>query len=79
MNMKNFLSKISNWVKDHQDDIILLIGVILISLLSFAVGFITAKQQESQPLEFKESTYEKNESSYCWSRDLRVISWLEIS
>ena len=37
------LAKISNGAKTHQADIILAIGVILISLLSFAMGYITAK------------------------------------
>ena len=44
------LTKIQNFVKKHLSDIILIIGVILISLLSFAVGFIVAKQQEKTPL-----------------------------
>jgi len=44
------LSKIKDFVKTHQVDIILVIGVILISLLSFAVGFIVARQQEKEPL-----------------------------
>ncbi|MDO8663611.1 MAG: hypothetical protein Q7K28_02100 [Candidatus Wildermuthbacteria bacterium] len=44
------LSKLINFVKVHLDDIILLIGVILISLLSFAMGYITAKQQEKEPI-----------------------------
>lgn len=48
--MKNFLSKISNGVKKYQNDIILIIGVILISLLSFAAGFLIAKQQQKEPL-----------------------------
>jgi hypothetical protein len=48
--MKEILSKISNGVKKYQADIILVIGVILISLLSFAAGFIVAKQQEREPL-----------------------------
>ncbi len=51
------LTKIANFVKNHQADIILVIGVVLISLLSFAAGYITAKNQEKQPLkiEFKEN------------------------
>ena len=44
------LAKIKEFVKVHQDDIILLIGVILISLLSFAAGYIVAKQQEKEPI-----------------------------
>ena len=46
----NILSNIKNFVKDHQADIILVIGVILISLLSFAMGYIVAKQQEKEPI-----------------------------
>ena len=44
------LTKIQNFVKKHLNDTILIIGVILISLLSFSVGFIIAKQQEKTPL-----------------------------
>ena len=45
------LSKIIQFVKKHQDDIILLIGVILISLLSFAAGYIAAGLPEKEPIE----------------------------
>lgn len=47
------LTKLKEFVKIYQDDIILLIGVILISLLSFAAGYITAKQQEKEPIKFE--------------------------
>lgn len=47
------LSKIKDFVKDHQHDIILLIGVILISLLSFAMGYIVAKEAEKEPLQIE--------------------------
>jgi len=61
------LAKILQFVKDHQDDIILLIGVILISLLSFATGYIVAKQQEKQPIKIE---YHENENqgsiSHCF-------------
>ena len=52
--MRELLSKISNGVKEHLDDIILFIGVILISLLSFAIGYILAKQQEKEPLKIEQ-------------------------
>ena len=39
------LAKLINFVKKHQADIILVAGVILISLLSFAMGYIVAKTQ----------------------------------
>ena len=47
------LSNFLKFVKKNQQDIVLLIGVVLISLLSFSIGFITAKQQEKQPLQFQ--------------------------
>lgn len=68
------LAKIKNFVKAHFDDIILVIGVILISLLSFALGFITAKLKEKEPLKI-----EKYEGGYYWSRNNWDIFSLEIS
>jgi len=47
------LAKIIQFVKTHQADIILVIGVILISLLSFALGYIVAKQQEKEPIKLE--------------------------
>ncbi len=70
--MKEFLSKISNGVKDNQNDIILLIGVILISLLSFAMGYIMARQQEKEPIRI-----EMYENSNHWSRNMWVVSIME--
>jgi len=67
------LAKIKEFVKKYQADIILVIGVILISLLSFAIGYIVAKQQEKEPLKIE------YESSHHWSGNLRVVSGLEIS
>ena len=51
------LHDIKEFVKTYQADIILVIGVILISLLSFAVGFITAKTYDKEPLKLHESGY----------------------
>lgn len=61
------LSKIKQFVKDHQNDIILLIGVILISLLSFAIGYILAKEQEKEPLKIEE-IYENSKTYSVISR-----------
>jgi len=47
------LAKIQELVKTHLGDIILVIGVILISLLSFAMGYIMAKQQEKEPIKIE--------------------------
>ena len=44
------LSKILDFVKVHQNDIVLVIGVILISLLSFAMGYIVAKTQGKETI-----------------------------
>lgn len=44
------LAKIKEFIKKNQKDIILVIGVILISLLSFALGFITCSIQQKEPL-----------------------------
>ena len=51
----NMLSKIIQFVKIHQSDIILLIGVILISLLSFAAGYIVGAWPEKEPIQFEET------------------------
>jgi len=48
------LSKIANFVKKYQTDIMLVIGVILISLLSFAMGYIAAKQEMKEPIRFEQ-------------------------
>ena len=63
--IKSTIEKIKQWIVNHKGDIILLIGVILISLLSFALGFILAKQQEKEPLRIE--YYEKSSKplSYC--------------
>jgi len=34
--------KLFNWLKRYKKDIIVFIAVVLISLLSFAIGYITA-------------------------------------
>jgi len=45
------LSKLASFVKQYQEEIILFIGVILVSLFSFAVGYITASSyQREEPI-----------------------------
>ena len=56
------LAKIKQFVKENLADIILVIGVILISLLSFAAGYIMAKQQEKEPIRFEETVNEAKAS-----------------
>lgn len=45
------LAKILEFVKAHRVNIILFITVILLVLLSFAFGFITAKYQEKPQIQ----------------------------
>ncbi|PIS39380.1 MAG: hypothetical protein COT33_02285 [Candidatus Nealsonbacteria bacterium CG08_land_8_20_14_0_20_38_20] len=47
------LTKIKEFVKTHLDDIVLVIGVVLISLLSFAIGYVVAKQEGKEPLKIE--------------------------
>ena len=47
------LSRIKEIVKIRQNDIIFLIIVILISLLSFALGFITAQKEKKEPIKIE--------------------------
>ncbi len=53
MNMIAKKQEISKWIMTNQKEIILIIGVVLISLLSFSAGYITAKQAEKEPLRFE--------------------------
>lgn len=58
------LSKIIGFVKEFHQEIILFVGVILISSLSFAFGYIIAKNQEKDYLEFEDIIiYEEHENS----------------
>jgi len=68
------LAKLRDFVKANLDDIILLIGVILISLLSFAMGYIIAKQQGKEPIKI-----EGYENSNYWSGHKWSLSGVEIS
>lgn len=47
------LSEIIQFVKKYQADIILVAGVVLVSLLSFLMGYITAKTQEKEPIKIE--------------------------
>jgi hypothetical protein len=44
------LAKIGDFVKANEAEIVLVIAVILVSLLSFSLGYITAKKEEKQPI-----------------------------
>ena len=51
------LADLKEVVKSHKSDIILIIAVVLVSLLSFAIGYIIAKYQEKESISI-ESFYE---------------------
>jgi len=59
------LTKIKRFVKENQDDIILLIGIILVSLFSFALGFIMAKEQEREPIKIEYLDEKSSSKPYC--------------
>lgn len=49
------LSKAKEIVKKHQEEIILLIGVILVSLLSFAAGYLSANKESKEPIRIEQA------------------------
>jgi len=63
--MESIFNKTKQWIFDHRDDIILLIAVILISLLSFAVGFILARERKKEPVKIENG--EKNSLSRSYN------------
>jgi hypothetical protein len=56
--MKSILFKIKWYIKDNKEEIALIIGVFLISLISFGIGFLMAKEDIKTPIEVK---YEETE------------------
>lgn len=48
--MKNILAVVGHLVKKHVSDILLSIVVIIISLCSFAAGFLVAREQLKEPI-----------------------------
>jgi hypothetical protein len=59
--------------KKHENDIVLFVGVILISLLSFAVGYITAKEHQKEPIRIEYEQKESKKSSCYRSRNYRPL------
>lgn len=51
--MKSILIKIKWFIKDNREEMLLIIGAFLISLLSFGAGYLTAKEEIKEPIEIK--------------------------
>lgn len=51
--MKSILIKIKWFIKDNKEEIALIIGVFLISLISFGVGYLIAKEEVKEPIEIQ--------------------------
>jgi len=50
------LAKITEFVKTHTTEIILVIIVMLLIMASFASGFIIAKYQQKTPIQIQQTT-----------------------
>jgi hypothetical protein len=48
--MKKILTEIAHFLNKYQKEIVLFVMVILVSLLSFAAGYIVAKQEQKEPI-----------------------------
>lgn len=59
------LAKINKFVKENKKELILFLTVVLISLLSFSLGYISAKIEEKKPLIINYN--EKHTYSYCFN------------
>jgi len=60
MKFVNPAPQLWGWVKAHEKELALFIGVLLASLISFAAGYLVAKDQLKTPVTI-EQTYEEIE------------------
>ncbi len=51
------ITKIKKFVKVNKEDVLIFIAVILVSMFSFSLGYIMAKMEEKEPLQFEEPVY----------------------
>lgn len=65
------ITRIKQFVNEKKGDIILSLGVFLISLLSFLLGYIVAREELKCPIEIYESSYYRS-----W--DIGAESGLEV-
>ena len=59
------LAKIGKFVKENKNELVLFITVVLISLLSFSFGYISAKLEEKKPIIINYN--EKHTNTYCFN------------
>ena len=52
------IARIKFFVKTYEKDIVLFIAVFLISSLSFAIGYLSAKEDLKQPIKIEKIDYE---------------------
>jgi len=48
MNSENLFNKIFKWIKNNEGDIVLVVGIILIALISFYLGILSASNLTNQ-------------------------------
>ncbi len=52
------IAKIKFFVKEYEKEIVLFTAVFLISLLSFALGYLSAKESLKEPIKIQKIDYE---------------------
>ncbi len=55
------ITKIIQFVKTNREDVLLFIAVMLVSMFSFSLGFIVAKMEEKESLQFEQPIYSDKE------------------
>ena len=64
--MENLWQKLLVFLKSKKEDLFLIIGIILISLLSFSLGYLTAKLQQKPKIEI-EGNFNESSNHWCWN------------
>ena len=57
------VSNFKEFVKTHETTIILAVAVVLVSLLSFAAGYLVAKEQLKEPLYIEKIQNEQTDNT----------------
>jgi len=66
------ISKIKLFVKKNKQDVLLFFAIVLVSMFSFSLGYITSKIEEKEPLKFTDPVYEDISNN----KDLILSSFL---